>query len=224
MRDGEHGAGVLGEVLLEPLHALGVEVVRGLVEQQQVGLLQQQLAQRDAALLTAGEVADERFGRRRAQRVHGLLELRVEIPRVGRVDVLLQRAHLGQERVEVGIRIGHQAGDLVEAVELLLDRADALLHVLEDGLVLVELGLLHQDADAVAGAELRLAVAGGVEPGHDLEDRGLSGAVRADDADLRSGEERHRDVVEDHLVADRFAGTDHRVDVFSHNLSSLRAA
>ena len=62
--DGEDGAGVLGEVLLQPLHALGVEVVGGLVEQQQVRLLQQQLAQRDAAALTTGE--DRDVGVRRA--------------------------------------------------------------------------------------------------------------------------------------------------------------
>ena len=56
--DGDDGAGVLLQVLLQPLHALGVEVVGGLVEQQQVGLLQQQLAQRDAAALATGEHGD----------------------------------------------------------------------------------------------------------------------------------------------------------------------
>ena len=81
--DGEDRARVLGEVLLEPLHALGVEVVGRLVEQQQVGLGQQQLAQRDAAALTTGQVGDRLVGRRAAQRVHRLLELRVEVPRVG---------------------------------------------------------------------------------------------------------------------------------------------
>ena len=40
----QHGAVVGSQVLLKPEHALGVEVVGGLVEQQQVGLLQQQLA------------------------------------------------------------------------------------------------------------------------------------------------------------------------------------
>ena len=43
--DGQDRALVLGQVLFEPLHALGVEVVGRLVEQQQVGLGQQQLAQ-----------------------------------------------------------------------------------------------------------------------------------------------------------------------------------
>ena len=130
--------GYFCEVLLEPEHALGVEVVGGLVEQQQVGLLQQQLAQRDAALLTTGEVRDGRRPAAGAQRVHRLLELGVEVPRVGGVDLLLQRAHLGEQRVEVGVGVGHRGRDLVEAVDLRLDRADALLDVLEHGLGLVE--------------------------------------------------------------------------------------
>src|SRR4051794_29096582 len=80
--DGEHGAGVLGEVLLEPEHALGVEVVGGLVEEQQIRLLQQEAAERDPALLTTGQVRDGRVARRGPQGVHRLLELGVEVPRV----------------------------------------------------------------------------------------------------------------------------------------------
>ena len=110
--DGEHGAGVLRQVLLEPEHALGVEVVRGLVEQQEVGLLQQQLAERDAALLTAGEELDLGVARRGAQRVHRLLELRVEVPAVGGVDLVLQLRHLGAERVVVGVGVGVLLADL----------------------------------------------------------------------------------------------------------------
>ncbi len=62
MGDREHAARVLREVLLQPLHALGVEVVGRLVEQQQVGLLEQQLAQRDPATLPTAEPVDEDVG------------------------------------------------------------------------------------------------------------------------------------------------------------------
>ena len=122
-------------MLLEPQHALGVEVVGGLVEQQQIGLAQQQLAQRDAALLTTGEVGDRLFRRRAAQCVHRLLELGVDIPGIGVVEVLLQFAHLVHELV--GVVGGHQLGDLVEPVELHLDLAEALLDVAANGLLLV---------------------------------------------------------------------------------------
>jgi hypothetical protein len=74
-----------------------------------------------------------------------------------------------------------------------------------------------------AAEDFEVPAGGADEPGGEGQQRGLAGAVGADDADLRAGEERHRDVVEDYLVADGFTGADHRIDVFSHNLSSLRA-
>jgi hypothetical protein len=52
--DRHDGAGVLGQVALEPGDRLGVEVVRGLVEEQEVGRAEQQAAERDAAALAAG--------------------------------------------------------------------------------------------------------------------------------------------------------------------------
>ena len=67
-----------------------------------------------------------------------------------------------------------------------------------------------------SGASDRLAVGGLLHAGHDLEHGRLAGAVGADHADLRAGQERQGDVVEDHLVAVRLARTDHRVDVLSH--------
>ena len=82
MGDRDHGAGVAGEELLQPLDRLGVEVVGRFVEQQHVRLLQQQPAQRDAALLAAGQLADHRVPRRQAQRVGGDFELVLERVRV----------------------------------------------------------------------------------------------------------------------------------------------
>ena len=58
--DDHHRAREVAQRALEPGDALGVEVVGRLVEQQQVGLLEQQPAQRDAAPLAARELADAR--------------------------------------------------------------------------------------------------------------------------------------------------------------------
>ena len=201
---------------LEPLHRLGVEVVGGLVEEQQVGLLEQQLAQRDPAALTTGEVVDERVRRRAAQRVHRLVEPAVEVPRVGVVEVGLQVAHLGEQRVVVGVGVGHLLGDRVVAVELALDLADGLLDVLQDGLALGQRRLLLEHADGGAGVEDRVAVVGVVEPRHDLEQRRLAGAVGADDADLGAVQEREGHVVEDDLVAVGLAHVAQGEDVLSH--------
>ena len=73
-------------------------MVRGLVEQQEVGLREQQTAERDAATLAARERADVLIRRRAAQRVHGVLDLAIEVPQTLRLDGVLGllevRAHL----------------------------------------------------------------------------------------------------------------------------------
>jgi hypothetical protein len=56
--DGDDRAGIRLQVVLEPGDRFGVEVVGRLVEQQDVGLLQQQPAESDAAALAAGQVVD----------------------------------------------------------------------------------------------------------------------------------------------------------------------
>ena len=54
VRDGNYCAFVFLQMLFEPADALGVEVVGRLVEQQDVGLRQQEAGKGDAALFTAG--------------------------------------------------------------------------------------------------------------------------------------------------------------------------
>ena len=216
MCDGDDGAGVLLQVLLQPRHALGVEVVGGLVEEQQVGRLEQQPAQRDAAALTTGEDRDVGVAGRAAQGVHRLLDAGVELPAVVVLDDLHELALLGHQRVEVGVGLAHRRADLLEAGQRVAQRLDRLLDVAAHVELLVERRLLQQDADRRVRRERRLTVGGLLHAGHDLEDGRLAGAVGADDADLRAGQERQGDVVEDHLVAVRLARTDHRVDVLSH--------
>jgi hypothetical protein len=64
----------------------------------------------------------------------------------------------------------------------------------------VELGLLREIADGDVLARPGLAGELGVEPGHDLDQGRLAGAVRADDADLGALVELQVDVVEHRLV------------------------
>ena len=49
-------ARILGKVLFEPVDRFGVKVIRWFVEQEQVGLLNQQFAQSHAAELATGEL------------------------------------------------------------------------------------------------------------------------------------------------------------------------
>ena len=74
--------------------ATGIQVVGGLVEQQQVWSLEQQLAQSHTAALATGAHVHWGIWVRALQSVHRLLELGVEIPTVGGVDFGLQLAHL----------------------------------------------------------------------------------------------------------------------------------
>ena len=80
--DDQHGAGEFAQMLFEPGHGFGVEMVGRLVEQQQVGLAQQQRAERHAALLAARELVDRGIARRAAERFHRQLDLRFEVPQV----------------------------------------------------------------------------------------------------------------------------------------------
>ena len=192
--DRDDRALVLGQVLLEPGHRLGVEVVGGLVQQQQVGRAQQQAAERHAPALAAGERAHVRVRRRQAQGVHRVFELGVEVPRVGRFDLRLDLAEL------LGRLLGVVGRQLVEAVEQRLGLGDAVLDVALDVLALVQLRLLLEHPDGRARRERGLAAVLLIDPRHDPQERRLARAVVAEHADLRAGVERERDVVEHRLV------------------------
>ncbi|MCW2948677.1 MAG: ribosomal protein [Actinoallomurus sp.] len=217
--DRQHGALVLFQELLQPLHALGVQVVGRLVEEQQVGRFEQQLAQRHAPALSTGEVGDLGVRRGAAQGVHRLLELAVQIPRVAVVELLLELAHLIEQLVGVVGR--HLLGDLVEPVEHRLGLGDALLDVAQDGLVLVERGLLLQHADREAGHDPGVAVGRLLDAGHHPQQRRLTGAIGPKDTDLGSGQEAEGDIVKDDLVAMRLAHALHRIDVLRHVLKPM---
>ena len=216
MRDGTDGALVALEELLEPQHALGIEVIGGLVEQQQVGSFEQKAAQRDATALAARKHIHGHVGLGALQRVHGLGKLAVQVPAVGGVDFILELTHLLHKRVEIGVGVAHLGTDLVEALDFSQNVAERHLDVLEDGLVLVERRLLLQDADGVAGAQAGLAVRDLLDTCHQFEERGLAHAVGADHADLGAGIERKRHIVQNDFVAVRLARFIHGVDEFRH--------
>ena len=216
MRDGDDGAGVLGEVLLEPGDRLGVEVVRRLVEEEEVGLLEEDAAERDAAPLAAGDLRDVGVGGRAAEGVHRRLEGPVEVPAVRRLDGVLDPAVLGHDLLHlvVGEALAHLLAQLVEAREELLHRRDGRLDVLEDVLGRVEPRVLREEADARPLGREGLAVELLVDARHDPEQRRLPRAVQAEDADLGAREEGEVDPLQDlPLGRDDLPEVDHRVDV-----------
>ncbi len=144
MCHGHDGARVLLEEALEPGDGFGIQMVGGLVEQQQIGLLEQQPAQRHAAALAAREVAHLGVAGRQAQRVHRLLERAIELPRAGRVDAILELRLLFEQRRHLVVleRLGELRGDRLEAGEQRARLGHALFDVAEHVLRRVELRLL----------------------------------------------------------------------------------
>jgi hypothetical protein len=129
--DGHDGAGELLEVALEPGDRLGVQVVGRLIQQQHVRLLEQDLAEGDAAALAADsvETSASAGGRRSASMAISILRSRSHA--LHRLDAVLQRGLLVDERLH--LVVGHGLGELhvhlVEATEQVADGPHRLLHV-----------------------------------------------------------------------------------------------
>ena len=215
------------QVPLQPGDRLGVEVVGRLVQQQDVGLGQQQPAERHAAPLAAGEDGDGRVAGRTAQRVHRLLQPAVQRPGVVLVDLLLHPRLLVQERFHViGIDRAEPLVDLVVLAQQVHDGLHRLLDDLAHRLAGIELRLLRQQAARVALGEHRLAQVVLVHAGHDAQQGALARAVQTEHADLGAVEEAERDVAQ-HLPVGRVDAPDahHRVDDllgFGHGGGSWR--
>ncbi len=107
-------ARIARQELFEPFDGFGVEVVGRLVEQQHVGLLQQELAQSDAAFFAARQMLDLRVPCGQAQRVGRDFELLFGTAAVARRKDGFVFRLFGGERVEVGIGFGVGGVDFVE--------------------------------------------------------------------------------------------------------------
>ena len=193
MGHGHHRALVVLEEPLQPGHRLRVQVVGGLVEQQHVAGLEQQAAERDAPALAARERRHLGLARRHAQRVHGDLEVPVQLPQVLGVDLVLQAAQL------VGVLLRPVGRQLLVPLHDGALRRHRLLHRLEDRLGRIELRLLRQVADARPRGGEGLAREVLVQAGHDPQEGALARPVRAQHADLGAGVEGQPDPAQDLL-------------------------
>ena len=90
--------------------------------------------------------------------------------------------------------------DLVVARQQRANLRDALFDVAEHRLGRIEPRLLVQEADADALGRKRLADEALILARHDAQQGALAGAVQAEHADLRAGEKREPDVLENDVV------------------------
>ena len=145
VRNGNYGTFILTQVLLQPVDALGIEVVRRLVQKQHVGLLQQQAGRVPhgvARLPTAPWTLWSGSGA--PQSIHRALQNAVQLPAVDVVDLLVQLALTLDQAVHLIVR--HRLAQLGVYLFVLLQQGHrcgaSLLDHLLDGLRIVQLGFL----------------------------------------------------------------------------------
>ena len=172
MADDDHRARVARDVLLEPKRRLEVEIVGGLVEQQQIGLGEQHRGERHAHAPAAGE-------------------FRASAALLGMGETQAGEDFGGARRRRMGPDIGEPGLDLGDAVGIVLglglgqqSRAlgVGLEHDIEQAFGAIR-RLLGEAADAGAQWKRDLAVLGRELAADDAEQRGLPRAVAADEPD-----------------------------------------
>ena len=201
VRGDQQRAGAPAQVLLEPLDGVDVEVVRGLVQHEQVrvgddepgegrpGLLAARERRRRAQPLVPREpearerLVDPLVQRVAAKDVEPVLEVRVPGP--GGVPVVLEPLQLDGHRLEV-------RGAVADGCPQVRRRHERL----------VEVRLLAQQPEAQSSPPGHGAAVGLVAAGHDPQQRRLAGAVGADEADPLAGGDGGVDAVEDDEGAD----------------------
>jgi len=185
--DDQRGAAeLLLEVRLEPFDAGEVEVVGGLVEEQQFGVAQQQAREGQARALAAAEDGDgprELVAREAQPHQRGLGSAFVLVA-AGVLELRLQRAELPEQ---VMARVRLRFGDLALQLAHPPLRLEQLGEGAQRGVVQAHLrgqvGLLLHEADAQALAAVHAAGVGLRGAGDDPQQRRLARPVRPDQAD-----------------------------------------
>ena len=198
MRDEEHPAAELQQRIFEPLDHLDVEVVGRLVEQQQLRIADQRAGQRDAPAPAARQLGDARVGVEPVD-LENPVDALVHPPAVAGLDLVLQALHAAEQR-----RI---ATDLVRDVvirrEQRPDLAEAACHHVEHGGGLGGEQFLLELRDPQRRLSPDLATVGRDAALGELQQRGLAGAVAADQADALAGVDLEARVVEQGFGAER---------------------
>ena len=212
-----HRSLVLLQMLLQPVDALGIQMVGRLIEQQHVGFLQQQSAQSYTAALTTREILHTPIARRTIQRCHRTIQFRVHIPSISRIDDILQLSltlHQFIHLVGILIVLGQSELDVYLIVfgQCIIYVLHAFHHVLFHRLFLVQWRFLWQIAHTVAGAPHHVALILLVEPCDNFHQGRFTSTVQSDDTNLGAIEKTQVNVFKHLLLIllDGFAHAHHR--------------
>ena len=181
--DGEDGALEAAQVVLQPLGGPEVQVVGGLIQQEDVGVLQNEAAQVHPGLLPAGEVG-------KGPRPHGGGDVQAVADLVqGSLGVVAAPGLKGGgegvvplEQGGVALSGGHPGG---EGLHLLFHVPEPVEGSAEDGLHRVARridGDLGDEPHPLAGGDGDLALVGLQLPGEDAEEGGLARPVLSQQA------------------------------------------
>ena len=183
MGDDEDRAVEAGQEVLEPRQAVGVEVVGRLVEQEDVGILEQRGGEQGPGLLAARELA---CSGRPVARWSMPSRRRTSSARASAAQAPVASRAL--ERVRVGVEI---AG-VLEGGERLARLAQGVVQERVDRAV----GRLLREVADARGRRDRPAV-GALVAGEQAQQRGLAGAVGADEPGAVAGVEGERQPFEE---------------------------
>ncbi len=138
------GARVLLQVLLQPAYGLGVQIVRGFVEEKDVGFLEEKAAEGHPPALPAGEDPHGCIPGRAPQGIHRHLQPAIQVPGPQGIQLLLDFPLTFEKAIH--LVIGHGLGKfLVDALKFFQQvngPPDSFFHNLPDGLGFIQLRFL----------------------------------------------------------------------------------
>ena len=196
----EHGATIGLEEVLEPAHALKVEMVGGFVEQEDLRGAQQQLGECDAHLPATGELV----GRTphvllmEAQAKEHASRLGLDVVTVLGLKACTQTTVLREKVIGARfVRALHLALEGLEALSELCDIGDARHDFLKDAASLHLDGLLLEVSRMGIARKDDLAGIGGLEASDDVHERRLTRSVRTNEGITVTLVDAKRDVREE---------------------------
>ncbi|MCY1326465.1 hypothetical protein D3C81_1612770 [compost metagenome] len=169
MGDQQHAAAERQQQVFEPADRFDVEVVGGLVQQQDVGFGHQRLRQRHALLQAAGERVDARV-RIQPQPGQRGFHAGAQLPGAGGIQLGLQPVQFGQRGFVVMV-LGDAIGGGLVAHQQVVGVAHALRHRVEHGDARLELRLLRHVGAGDAALARDQPIVRRRQPGHDLQQR-----------------------------------------------------
>ena len=183
VRYGEHRTLKVQQIVLQPLGRVHIEMVRRLVEQQNVRILQNEPGEIDARLFAAGEGVEKLLSHRRRdiQAVCHLAAAHLGVVSAERFKAGEQLVILGEQRAVV--RYAHllfePAHPRLHRVEPLLGGREHVLHGIAVGVV----RYLRHKPQPLAARNVDLALVLGQLADHEAEERRFPRAVAAENTD-----------------------------------------